>query len=870
MATVYLARDIKHQRAVAVKVLDADFAAPDSQRFLREVQVLAHLQHPHILPLFDSGQAARWLYYVMPYVAGESLRDRLHRERQLPLGDALQITREVAAALDYAHRHHVIHRDIKPANILLQDGQAIVADFGIAHLLSLSTEERITQTGISLGTPWYMSPEQAVGDPHLDARSDIYSLGAVLYEMLTGEPPHTGRDPRAVLARVATEPVRPVRTIRDSVPPSVDAALRKALAKVPADRFSSATAFARALTETDVASAAIDSTSLRRINKRAVALTVGALSVVAAGTLVAPRAWQQRSRASPSLESAAVRRWSIVLADSTPLAFIGSAPLGVGRTSLAISPDGTRLVYVGRHGSTTQLYLRDLDRLDATPLPGTVGANQPVFSPDGQWIGFFIGRELKKVSVRGGQPITLAATAEPYSATWAPDGRILIAERQGNRLSWVPGDGGVPQPIRRHIDIRVFGPQVIPGGEWILHGSIDGVLYLHSLGNGWPYAISRDSVVRRDSADVNALLYGANPRYLKSGYIAYFSGDGTLMVLPFDIARRRVLGPAVPVLEGVRLEAEAGDAQLTLSEGGTLVYAHGESARRGQFAWVDHASRRVDTLPLPKAAYGGFALSPDGRQILVRMRSASSRSELWALDVDGGMRVRIPTNGILVGSPRWSSDGAHAFYHELPRDGSRSLLTLRQSLRRPADRDTMPSGIVGPAAAGRQLVRFERESFWLVPTELPEQSPQLIVSGRVSVPVFSRDGQWVAYTDLDDPGGESTVYATRVGSPAERYKVSASGGEEPVWTPDGKTVIYRDRQSWLAVDVSTTGAFRAGKPRVLFEGAFLQVAGSSHDVSPDGRRQLVLLGPAAETTDRLVVVTNWLAEVARLAPRRGS
>lgn len=863
MATVYLARDVKHHRDVAIKVLQPELAAAlGADRFLREVDVLARLHHPHILPLFDSGQAEGCLYYVMPRVEGESLRDRLRRERQLPVDEALQITREVAGALDYAHRAHVIHRDIKPANILLQDGQALVADFGIALAVSATGGERMTGTGLSLGTPWYMSPEQAAGDRDLDARSDVYSLAAVLHEMLTGDPPHTGRDAQVVLAKVVMEPVRPVRAVRDTVPRHVEAALQKALAKLPADRFSSTAAFARALTEPEVRP---DITVPQRVRPRwPAAVVIAGSSIVVAGILIGGLAWR-RSRTPPHPESSAVRRWNIVLADSAPLVFVGTAPLGVGRSSLAISPDGSRLVYVGQRGTTTQLYLRDLDRLDATQLPGTTGANQPFFSPDGQWIGFFAGRELKKVSLRGDQPVTLAAVTEPYGAAWAADGRILVVERQGARMAWVPETGGAPRPIERRIETRMFGPQFVAGGQWILHGSITGVLYLHSLTTGWSYAITREGVVRGDSADVDALLYGANPHYLASGHIAYFSGDGTLMALPFDIARRRVLGPPMPILEGVRLEAEAGDAQLTVSEGGTLVYAPGESGRLSRFAWVDHASGQIDTLTWPRAGYGGFDLSPDGRRILVRIRSASSQGELWTLDTDGGVRTRVPTQGILIGSPRWWPDGRRAVFYELPPDGARAgVVTVVQAVGSPAERDTLPLGTLAPAPDGRHLVQFDRGILWLVSTEQADRRVQLTLSGRPGPTAFSPDGRWLAYAELDDPGGESAVYVTRVGRPAERYKLSAGGGEEPVWTPDGKTVIYRDRQEWLAVDVSTTGPFRAGRPRVLFRGSFLQVPGVSHDVSPDGRRQLVLLGPAAETTHRLVVVTNWFAEVERL------
>src|SRR5213596_2312469 len=248
MATVYLAQDLRHDRAVALKVLRPELAAViGAERFLAEIKLTANLQHPHILPLFDSGEADAFLFYVMPFVEGESLRDRLVREKQLPIADALRITAEVASALDYAHRHGVIHRDIKPENVMLHDGQALVADFGIALAASKAGGARMTETGMSLGTPHYMSPEQAMGEREITARSDVYALGAVLYEMLSGDPPFTGSTAQAIVARVVTESPRPLLPQRHTIPPHVEAAVLTALEKLPADRFATAALFAEAL-----------------------------------------------------------------------------------------------------------------------------------------------------------------------------------------------------------------------------------------------------------------------------------------------------------------------------------------------------------------------------------------------------------------------------------------------------------------------------------------------------------------------------------------------------------------------------------------------------------------------------------------------
>src|SRR5215217_4653706 len=255
MATVYLAQDIRHGRPVAVKVLRPELAAViGAERFLAEIKLTANLQHPHILPLFDSGETDSFLFYVMPFVKGETLRDRMNREKQLPVAEALRITAEVASALDYAHRQGVVHRDIKPENILLHDGSALVADFGIALAASKASGARMTETGMSLGTPHYMSPEQAMGEREITPRSDVYALGAVLYEMLTGEPPFTGSTAQAVVARVLTENPRPLMTQRHTIPRHVEAAVLTALEKLPADRFETASEFADALKDKSYAS----------------------------------------------------------------------------------------------------------------------------------------------------------------------------------------------------------------------------------------------------------------------------------------------------------------------------------------------------------------------------------------------------------------------------------------------------------------------------------------------------------------------------------------------------------------------------------------------------------------------------------------
>src|SRR5881409_3724244 len=300
MATVYLARDLKHDREVGLKVLRPELAAVlGAARFLQEIRISARLDHPHILTLIDSGESEGFVWYVLPYVRGESLRNKLTREQQLSIEETVRIATQVASALDYAHRHGVIHRDIKPENILLHEGEAVVADFGIALAVREAGGQRLTETGLSLGTPQYMSPEQATGGRELDARSDVYSLAAVVYEMLTGEPPHTGPTVQAVIAKLLTERPTRIRTVRDTVPEGIDAAVAKALSKVPADRFGSAAEFAAAL----AVPGAGPSAGWRRRRVAVAASIAGAVALAALAVLWHP--WRRPARSALAMADVA-------------------------------------------------------------------------------------------------------------------------------------------------------------------------------------------------------------------------------------------------------------------------------------------------------------------------------------------------------------------------------------------------------------------------------------------------------------------------------------------------------------------------------------------------------------------------------------
>ena len=473
MATVYLARDLRHRRQVAIKVLHPEIAAmlgPD--RFLREIELTASLQHPHILALFDSGavpvgesgrgEGTALLYYVMPFVDGETLRARLDRERQLPVDAAVQLAREMADALAYAHAHGVIHRDVKPENVLLQGGHALVADFGVALAVQHAGGGRMTQTGISLGTPQYMAPEQATGEKTVDHRADVYSLGVVLYEMLAGAPPFTAPTVQGVVARLLTEEPARVETRRRAVPLHVADAVHRALEKLPADRFESAGAFAMAVSAPDAGHVPI----ARRAGSRGMGMQrfrrlhpmVATVAAVTALAAAAAAGWAI-GRASPSQSVATAARGPVrFLIEPDSGYFLGSGSSWY--SAPVIAPDGQTVVYAASGPRGARLYARGVGDLTSRPLNGTEGGDWPFFSPNGEWVGFVSRGTIRKVRLDGGSPVIVgeipSTTGFLFSPSWMPDDEIIYSVFFSGALYRVPASGGRRGGSRLQIPRNVF------------------------------------------------------------------------------------------------------------------------------------------------------------------------------------------------------------------------------------------------------------------------------------------------------------------------------------------------------------------------------------------------------------------------------
>ena len=632
MATVYLAHDERHNRNVALKVLKAELAAVvGAERFLAEIETTAKLTHPHILALYDSGEADGFLFFVGPYIEGDTLRDKIDREKQLGIEEALDITKKVASALDYAHERGVVHRDIKPGNILLSEkGEPTVADFGIALAVAQAGGDRVTETGLSVGTPHYMSPEQATGDRDVDPRTDVYALGSVLYEMLVGDPPYQGSTAQAVLAKILTDPAPAPTKVRLSIPPNVDAAIRKALEKLPADRFTAAQDFAGALGDS----------GFRHGEE------------VAARVAAAPRPWRRDRRSIAALAVAAAFAvlyiWEMSSGSSAvrPVSFRSGltdfevlAPAGTGNR-VDISRDGSLIVAVsiGEQG-VSKLFLRRADQLEFREIPGTEDAIYPSFSPDGQWIVFEVTAQLNRVEVSGGPVLPVTEGRRPH---WGLDGRIyydLLGE-----LYHVSPSGGEPVLILDGDSLDAQRPFALPDGEAVLFQtggdmSSNGVMLLE--------------VASGVVTDLG--ITGNNPRYVPTGHLVYGHEDQALRGVPFDLATHRVTGEAATVLPGV-LVFGGGATQFAVSETGTAVYGLTtlEPGALSRLVVVDLTDGETP-LPVTGGVLWHPRFSSNGRQIAYQ-----GDGGIFIYDRDTG--ENRPLGGPNSNFPWWSRDGRYVYF----------------------------------------------------------------------------------------------------------------------------------------------------------------------------------------------------------------
>jgi Tol biopolymer transport system component/tRNA A-37 threonylcarbamoyl transferase component Bud32 len=864
MATVYLAEDLKHNRKVAIKVLKPELAAVlGAERFVQEIQTTAQLQHPHILPLFDSGSADGFLYYVMPFIEGETLRHKLDRETQLGIDEAVRITTEVADALDYAHRHGVVHRDIKPENILLHDGRPMVADFGIALAVSAAAGGRMTETGLSLGTPHYMSPEQATADRDISNRSDIYSLASVLYEMLTGQPPHLGGSAQQIIMKIVTEDAAPVTKLRKSVPANVAAAVAKAVEKLPADRFETAKAFAQALNDasfTTPSGAVRTRGAVPALGRPRVVLAISAVAVtiaLAAGWLIGRRAGDPGSVGPSDVVHA-----TLGLADSVTV-----PPIATMR--LAISPSGRRIAFVGEKEGIVKLWVRELGDAGAHPLADTDGAADPFFSPDGESVGFFSGTgsqaKLRVVGFGGGTVRTIVRDSVQFfgGGSWGDDDRIYFT--YGAALASVAAAGGpvttIASPDSATGGSELDFPEVLPGSHKVLV-----MVYRGSI------PASRIAVVDVATQRVTDLTPGTIARYLAPGYLAIGTADGRVLAARFDPAAARLTSTPLPILQGVQTENTNGSVQFAVSSTGAVVYER-QTGSTGGLVWVD---RTGAIAPVDTSLRGGYqdpVLSPDGTQFAVT-RQDGGATQIWVKQLPTGAFTRLTSDPGNADRPDWSADGRRVAYLATV-DGVRTAY-IRRADGSDSERPAVPSrpklDEVAFDPLGRVLL-FRTEGYGIGSRHLLVAEP-----GKDSVPrVFiqsrfdhyamrlSPDGHWLAY--VSEESGIPEVYVRPFPNvDSARVAISVGGGVEPVWSRNGTELFFRGQRGEMFATPVTLGAhFTHGTPKVLFTlpGLVQDLFHRAYDVTPDGKRFLMVTSSGDNAAD-LNVIFNWRVEVERL------
>ena len=859
MGEVWRATDTRLGREVALKALPEDFAAdPDRHaRFEREAKLLASLNHPNIATLYGLEHLGGNHVLVMELVEGEGL-DEVIARGPVPVGEAVSIARQIAEALEAAHDAGIVHRDLKPANVRIRpDGTVKVLDFGLAKAwdaptgdsglsLSPTLTHHATAAGVLLGTAAYMSPEQARGKA-VDRRADIWAFGAVLWEMLTGRPLFEGETVSDVLAAVLTREVDH-GALPEATPPSIRALLHRCLERNPKNRLHDI-ADARIVIDEVLSGRsepAATASTATRAPTRTPWLIAGASVVVAAlAILLARPALWSGPVAQPVL------RFQFVPPQGERLEQNSSA----GQRGFAISPDGSKLVYVVEKGATTELRLRSLDSEVATRIPGTDGAQAPFFSPDGKWVGFAAGPKLEKVALAGGAPIVLADAPFIRGAVWADDGSILFVPNQYVPVSRIPAAGGAVQAVTTirtdEGELQHRWPELLPGGKVLL--------YAVGYGEDWDEA----TIVaeRIESGERKVLVRGGtSPRFLPTGQLVYARAGG-LYAVGLDVQSLAVSGPPVEVARNVFV-SPLGVAEVDVSRTGILVSAPADvSGAAYILSWVDR-NGRSEPLKVAAAGYNFVSLSPSNDRAALNIGNGISILDLKRLSLSRltlARRAEIPT---------WSSDGRRLYF-------GYEQGTNYQVFSKATDDSGEPELVIpadateDPYASSRDgsrllTLRFPLDGsneFLIHDLSHPQDPPQKLLQSSFldwENAGFSPDDRWLVYQSRES--GRPEIYVRPASGEDRKWQVSVDGGTAPVWSPAGNEIFFLAGPQFLAAPVRAQGdEIVVGEPKVLFENHRILV----FDVARDGKRFLVVEDPNPGAQTRLDVVVNWFAEVQR-------
>jgi serine/threonine-protein kinase len=863
MGEVYKATDSKLQREVALKVLPDSFAKDIERlaRFGREAEVLASLNHPNIAIIhgFEEAEGSRAL--VMELVDGDTLEDIIQRRGAMPLDEAVKIASQIALALEEAHEHGVVHRDLKPANVkVTPSGLVKVLDFGLAKALEdspagadLSHSPTIslaaTQAGIIIGTAGYMSPEQASGRP-ADRRADVWSFGVLFYEMLTGRRAFAGETVSHTLAAVLHgEP--DLDELPAELPSRIRRLLERCLTKDPRVRLQSI-GEARVLLEQFIVNPASfeDAAPAEApITRRAAILpwaVAGALAVALAATLFVLRP-PPPEPPSPSV------RLKVEMGESP--VFLGSG------ASIALAPGSRHIAYVLGAGQESTIWVRALNQLVGTQLPGTEGGYNPFFSHDGDWIGFATTTELQKVSVTGGTPLTLTKVSRSRGADWSDDDRIILAPDPSAGLAVVPGAGGDPRTVTELGEDRSHRwPSWLPGSTAAIYTAVDN--------NG---DLRIDAVDLTTGAQKTVHPSGAFARYAASGHLLYLN-DGTLFAVPFDLEELEIEGTPAPVMQGIHGDIGTGGAHYAVSDTGTLTYLQGTAGtQQHSLLWVDHLGRTTSIAEQPQT-FAEPRLSPDGKRLAVEI-IASNGADAWVYDLERGASTRLTFDEGYDEVPIWSPDGTFVAFSS-DRDGTPNIYRKRSDGSGEVERLTESENAQYPSSwspDGRYLLFTSiggpgANDIWVLDLESGETSEYLGTPFSEAEASFSPDGRWVAYQS--DEAGNYDVFVRPFPDGGGKWQISIGGGNYARWSPEGDRIFYRTPQGAASVAVDTGGgALRAETPELLFSGTFapLTVGGNFYadwDVAADGQRFIMFQLEGGDTTrDHLVFVLDWFDEL---------